>query len=63
MDSSTDALSRIDAALARIERALPKRLAERDLAATRHERLREEVEAALGDLDALIDDASKENEA
>lgn len=59
MDSSTDALSRIEAALARIESALPKRLAERDLAATRHDRLREEVEAALGDLDTLIEDASR----
>ena len=58
MDSSTDALSRIEAALARIESALPKRLAERDLAASRHHKLRDEVEAALGDIDALIADAS-----
>lgn len=58
MDSPSDALSRIDAALARIEAALPKRLAERDLISAQHDALREEVTQALGDLDALISDAS-----
>ncbi len=61
MDSPPDALSRIDAALARIEAALPKRLAERDLLATQHGGLREQVEQALGDLDALISDAQEAN--
>ncbi|GGA04439.1 MAG: hypothetical protein COW16_09295 [Sphingomonadales bacterium CG12_big_fil_rev_8_21_14_0_65_65_10] len=61
MDSSSHALSRIDAALARIESALPKRLAERDLLATQHDALREEVSQALGDIDALIADASEGN--
>ena len=58
MDSPSDALARIDAALARIESALPKRLAERDLLATRHDDLRAEVTQALGDIDALIADAT-----
>ena len=61
MAGSDTALSRIEAALARIESALPKRLAERDLATSRHETLRDEVEAALGDLDSLIGDAVQEN--
>lgn len=61
MDSPPDALSRIDAALARIEAALPKRLAERDLLATQHSALRGDVEQALGDLDALISDASSDS--
>lgn len=64
MDSSPDALSRIEAriesALARIDAALPKRLAERDLLAAQHTALREEVTRALGDLDALIADAASE---
>ncbi len=61
MDSSPDALSRIEAALARIDAAMPKRLAERDLLATQHDTLREEVTRALGDLDALIADAPMAN--
>jgi hypothetical protein len=60
MDKPSDALPRIDAALARIESALSKRLAERDLLATQHEALRSDVAQALGDIDALIADASTE---
>lgn len=56
----TQALARIDAAIARIEAAvLPPRQAEADAAlVARHADLRAAVAEALGELDAVIEAAS-----
>lgn len=53
--SASESLARIDAALARIERAAsaPRAAHDPDLAA-RHERLRRATAAAIAELDAVI---------
>ncbi|MCB2047935.1 MAG: hypothetical protein KDE32_06870 [Novosphingobium sp.] len=54
-----EVVDRIDAALARIERALTRGQTEmRDLQ-SRHDRLKASVSEALGDIDALIAKASE----
>ena len=49
------ALARIDAAIARIERAAAAARADRDALARRHDQLRSEITGAIAALDAVID--------
>lgn len=54
-DAAQPALARIDAAIARIERAAAQTRADRDGLSHRHEQLRGEITDAIAALDAVID--------
>ena len=58
-DNQKSALERIDAALARIERAAANRPAGDSALASRHEALRDEVAQAIQQIDAIIGEASE----
>lgn len=54
-DRAKPALARIDAAIARIERAAAATRTDRDALAQRHDQLRGEIADAIAALDAVID--------
>ncbi len=54
-DLAKPALNRIDAAIARIERAAAAARADREALSRRHEQLRGEITDAIAALDAVID--------
>lgn len=54
-DQATPALNRIDAAIARIERAAATTRTDRDALSRRHDQLRAEIAEAIASLDAVID--------
>lgn len=54
-DRAKPALARIDAAIARIERAAAATRADRETLAHRHDQLRGEIADAIAALDAVID--------